>query len=40
MRAFLEQQSVLEGMPRGGEFTVGTTERVLANDAALTLLGR
>jgi len=40
MRAFLGQQSVLEGMPQGAEFTVGTAERVLANDAALTLLGR
>ncbi|RPI51764.1 MAG: hypothetical protein EHM56_09140, partial [Chloroflexi bacterium] len=40
MRAFLGQQSVLEGMPQGAEFTVGTAERALANDAALTLLGR
>ena len=40
MRAFLAQQSVLEGMPRGGEFTVGAAETALANDAALALLGR
>jgi hypothetical protein len=40
MRAFLGQQTVLEGMPSGDEFTVGTAERALANNAALTLLGR
>jgi len=43
MRAFLGRQSVLEGLAPAiapAEFTVGTDERALANDAALTLLGR
>jgi NTE family protein len=40
MRAFLGGQLVLEGMAAAAEFSPGTAETALANDAAMTLLGR
>lgn len=40
MRAFLRQESVLEGVAGAPEFAVGSEEMELANEAALTLLQR